>query len=250
MKKHIIHLKREYINALRVGWFLANRQIRRSSWWTTGLIVFIMTLTFLNLVVVSGLLIGLIAGSFTQFRESYSGEVLITTATGRDYIENSPALISFLQNHPRVNAFSARRGVNVQLLGTLNDLPDKNERANRIGIRLTGIDPIQEEVLTRFSRFILHGQMLRGDEEGYILIGANMLRKYSSFADANIPGLDLLDDVDIGSRVRVTIPRKDPNASPITKDLVVKGIVKSKVDEISTRAFIVDRELKRMFLVN
>jgi ABC-type lipoprotein release transport system permease subunit len=250
MKKHIIHLKREYINALRVGWFLANRQIRRSSWWTTGLIVFIMTLTFLNLVVVSGLLIGLIAGSFTQFRESYSGEVLITTATGRDYIENSPALISFLQNHPRVNAFSARRGVNVQLLGTLNDLPDKNERANRIGIRLTGIDPIQEEVLTRFSRFILHGQMLRGDEEGYILIGANMLRKYSSFADANIPGLDLLDDVDIGSRVRVTIPRKDPNASPITKDLVVKGIVKSKVDEISTRAFIVDRELKRMLPVN
>jgi ABC-type lipoprotein release transport system permease subunit len=77
-----------------------------------------------------------------------------------------------------------------------------------------------------------------------------MLRKYSSFADANIPGLDLLDDVDIGSRIRVTIPRKDPDASAITKDLIVKGIVKSKVDEISTRAFIVDRELKRMLPVN
>jgi len=56
-----------------------------------------MVLTFLNLVVVSGLLVGLIAGSFQQFRESYSGEVIITSAPQRGYIENSPALVSFLR---------------------------------------------------------------------------------------------------------------------------------------------------------
>ena len=53
--KRILQLKREYTHAARVGWFLAIRQIRRSSKWTTGLIIFIMVLTFLNLVVVSGL---------------------------------------------------------------------------------------------------------------------------------------------------------------------------------------------------
>lgn len=239
---------REYLKAIRVGWFLAVRQIRRSSRWTTGLITFIMTLTFLNLVVVSGLLVGLIAGSFTQFRESYSGEVLVTAAPGRDYIENSPALVSFLSNHPQVQAISARHGTNVQVLGTLNDLPGKNERANRIGIRLTGIDPAAEETLTQFSRFVVHGQMLNDDEEGYVLVGANMIKKYSSFADANIPGLDLLTNVDVGSRVRITIARKD--GEPVVKDVIVKGIVKSKVDEISTRMFMVDRELKRIIPIN
>ena len=54
----------EYAYGFRVGWFLAVRQMRRSSKWTTALIIFIMVLTFLNLVVVSGLLLGLIILSF------------------------------------------------------------------------------------------------------------------------------------------------------------------------------------------
>lgn len=240
--------KKEYLNAMRVGWFLALRQIRRSNKGTTGLIIFIMILTFLNLVVVSGLLVGLISGSFKQFRESYSGEVIITTSPGKAYIENSPALLDFLQSHPRVQAFSPRYSASVQVLGTLNDLPEKNERANRVGARLTGIDPEKEEILTGFSRFIKYGQGLEQGEEGYILIGANLIRKYSSFADANIPGLDLLKDVDVGSRVRVTITRA--NGEIASKDFLVKGIVKSKVDEISTRMFITDIELRRMFPVN
>lgn len=233
---------------LRVGFFLALRQIKRSSKGTTALIVFIMILTFLNLVVVSGLLVGLISGSFKQFRESYSGEVLVTAAPGKDYIENSPALLGFFRNHPYVQHLSARYAVSAQVLATLDDLPEKNERPNRIGARLVGINLADEEAVTGFSRFLKYGEMLQPGEEGYILIGANMIKKYSSFADANIPGLDLLRDVEIGSKVRVTISRTDGTAA--TKDFIVKGIVKSKVDEISTRFFITDNELKRLLPVN
>jgi ABC-type lipoprotein release transport system permease subunit len=207
-----------------------------------------MILTFLNLVVVSGLLRGLIAGSFKQFRESYSGEVIITAAPGHDYIENSPALLSFLRHDPRVLAMSPRQAVSAQILGTLNDLPQKNERANKIGARVTGINPTLEETLTGFSRFIIHGQPLVAGDNGYMLIGANMIKKYSSFADANIPGLDLLDNVDIGSKVRVNISRQDGQL--ISKEFIVKGIVKSKVDEISTRMFVIDSELRRLLPVN
>lgn len=236
------------MNSLYVGWFLAVRQIRRTSRGTTSLIIFIMVLTFLNLVVVSGLLLGLISGSFKQFRESYAGEVIITSALGRSYIENSSALISFLQNHPKVEAVSPRHGVSVQVLGTLNDNPEKNERPNRVGARLAGIDLRAEEKLTQFSRFVQYGKMLEDDEEGYMLIGANLIKKYSSFVDANIPGLDLLHDVDVGSKIRVNITRA--NGEVVSKDFIVKGLVKSKVDEISTRMFIPDRELKRMLPVN
>jgi ABC-type lipoprotein release transport system permease subunit len=246
--KTIALLKKELRNALRVGWFLAIRQIKRSGKGTTSLIIFIMVLTFLNLVVVSGLLVGLIAGSFQQFRESYSGEVIITSAPGRDYIENSPALISFLQSHPRVAAISPRYGIGAQVLGTLTDNPKKNERPNRIAARVIGIDPVQEERLTRFSRFLKYGEHLEPSEEGYILIGANLIKKYSSFADANIPGLDLLNDIEVGSRVRAAITTKDGGI--IAKEFIVKGIVKSKVDEISARMFVLDRELKRLLPVN
>lgn len=245
--KKAIQLKTELQNALKVGWFLAVRQLRRSSKWTTTLVVFIMIMTFLNLVVVSGLLLGLISGSFVAFKESYSGEVIVTSAPQKSYIENSQNLIAFLKRHPKVEDLSVRYGASAQILGTLDDLPDKNERANRIGIRLIGIDPISEERLTRFSRFILHGEPLREGDEGSILIGANMIKKYSAFADANIPGLDLLTDIDVGKRVSVSLSSAE---GTIRKDFIVKGIVKSKVDEISTRAFITDDELRRLLPVN
>ncbi len=234
--------------SLRVGFFLAVRQLKRSGKGTTILITCIMILTFLNLVVVSGLLVGLISGSFKQFREAYSGEVLITSADGRDYIENSPALITFLNSHPKVMAIAPRYSVSVQMLGTLTDLPGKNEKPNRIGINLMGIDLDREEAVTGFSRFLTYGEHLVEGDEGYIVLGANMIKKYSSFADANIPGLTLLEDVDVGSRVRVSFARS--GGGVVSKEFIIKGIVKSKVDEISTRAFITNRELKKLLPVN
>ncbi len=245
--KQIWQLKKEFFQDLRVGWFLMIRQIKHSGKGTTGLIIFIMVLAFLNLVVVSGLLRGLIAGSFQQFREGYSGEVIVTPALSRDYIDNSPALVSFLEHHPQVQAVSPRYGVGVEVLGTLNDNPQKNEQLNQVAARLIGFDPVKEEALTRFSRFIKYGENLRAGDEGYILIGANLLKKYSSFADANIPGLELLRDVDVGSRIRVTLTKGD---SVIKKDFIVKGIIKSKVDQISARMFVLDTELKRLLPVN
>lgn len=232
---------------MRVGWFLALRQIRRSNKGTTALIIFIMVLTFLNLVVVSGLLLGLISGSFIQFRDDYSGDVIVTTADGRDYIEGTPELVAYLEHHPKAEAFSVRHTNSATVLGTLTDLPKKNERPNTALLPIVGIDPEREEAVTHFSDFITYGQNLDPYEDGYMLVGANMLKKYSSFADANIPGITFLD-ADVGSRVRATFKRN--GSEPFVKEFIIKGIIKSKVDQISTRAFILDRELKKLIPVN
>lgn len=210
------------------------------------MIIFIMVLTFLNLVVVSGLLLGLITGSYVQYRESYTGEIIVTPAPGRDYIVGSQELVSYLQNDPRIASFSPRYAVGATVLGTLDRLPQKNEQSNQTGARIVGINPRAEEDTTHFSSFLMHGSPLSEGDDNYILIGANLLKKYSTFADANIPGLTLLDKVDIGSRVRVTLAAGEG----ITKEYVVKGIIKSKVDEISTRMFVTDDEIKRLLPAN
>lgn len=235
----------EFFHAIRVGWFLALRHIRRASKWTTGLIIFIMVLTFLNLVVVSGLLVGLISGSFVQFREHYSGDIIITPPNRQTYIKNSQALVSFLSSHPDVTNFAPRYLVGAGILGTLDKLPKSEEKLNRANLSVAGIDPDKEEIVTELSKFVKYGAPLQeGDTQG-IIIGANILKKYSSFADANIPGLTLLEDVDIGSRVRLTIANADSDV-PIAKDYIVRGIMKSKIDEVSSRAFILDEEVRRL----
>lgn len=266
MKVHTPLFLQRYIRALRVGWFLAYRQIRRTGAGTTSLIIFIMVLTFINLVAVSGLLVGLIAGSFLQYSESYAGDVIITSAPGRTYIENSQPLLGFLDNHPRVQAVSPRYTAGVTVLGSLTTLPGKDEKTNSSSGRVVGYDPTREESVTGFSRLVEYGDPLLPGDTGYILMGANLLDKYSAFADANIPGLDFLKDVDVGSRVRLTLAggsEQSANSRPraretnlteaaqvISKEYVVKGIVKSKVDEVSVRMFVVDDELKRILPVN
>jgi ABC-type lipoprotein release transport system permease subunit len=63
-------------------------------------------------------------------------------------------------------------------------------------------------------------------------MGANMLRRFSSaFGD----GFGSLDGVYPGDRVKVTSNGK-------TKEFIVKGIVKSKVGEVSFRAFITKQD--------
>ena len=62
----LLPLKRVPMNRsdITVGFFLTVRYIRGASMWTTGLIVFVMVLTFLNLTVISGILEGIVVGSF------------------------------------------------------------------------------------------------------------------------------------------------------------------------------------------
>jgi len=143
-----------------------------------------MVLTFLNLVVVSGLLLGLITGSFQQYRESYSGEVIVASAEQRDYIENSPGLISFLESHSKINAIFPRYTVGGTVLGSIGKPVEKDERPNQISARVSGIDPVKEEAVTGFSRFVKYGENLDPNETGYILIGATLVKKYSAFATA------------------------------------------------------------------
>ncbi len=231
---------------MTVGWFLAVRQIRRGNKWQTTLIVSIMILTFLNLVVVTGLLVGLISGSFTQFRESYSGDVFITPKPGRTYIENTPNLIKYLDNHPDVTALSYRYTINGTLLGTLDDNPAVNQEANEAGVGIMGMDFTREEELTNFSKFVIKGDVLKNNDDGYIMIGSNLLKQYSNFADVDIPGLNLLEDVDLGSKVRLTVSTASEDGHVTkTKDYIVKAILKSKIDQISTRVFITDSEIRK-----
>lgn len=233
---------------MQVGWFLANRQIRRSSKWTTLLIVFIMVLTFLNLVVVSGLLVGLLTGSFDQFKKSYSGDILITPKPGREYVEDSPQVVAYLKSEPNVTDFSARYSSLATVRASLSENAPAKEKANQAGGAIVGIDPLAEETVTHFSKFVIKGEMLRPEDDNYILIGANLIKEYSSFADVDIPGLELLKKVNVGDKVRATFNAGKDN--PITKEYIVKGLVKTKVDQISQRMFVVDSGLRRLLPAN
>lgn len=235
---------RDFIASIQVGFFLAVRQIKRASIGTTALIIFIMTLTFLNLVVVNGILVGLLTGSYEQFRDRYSGDVLITAQDRIANIEKSQQIITLADSLPGVTAVSPRIVVSGKVRADLDQNPSGKESPNENGTSIVGIDPAREEAVTGFSDLILVGEPLRPGDEGYILIGASLIKEYSSFADANFPGFTILRGVKVGDKVRVAISQ--PQGFQVSKEVIVKGIVKSKVDQVSQRSFMLDSEVRKL----
>ena len=224
------------MHILKIGLLLGWRQIQRASLWTTILIVCVMMLTFLNLVAVSGILVGLITGSERAVQEQFIGDLQITSLPGEDRILHTPEIVSVLDADPLVLA----RTVQYQAGGTVeaNYRERRDTRAERdlVSTRIVGINAADQDATTGLAKLVVEGEYLDPDEEGSILIGSLYVERYTE----NFPDItDSLSDVQPGDQVRVTI-------NGATKEFTVKGIVDAKVGDITSRAYITDRELRRL----
>ena len=218
---------------IRLGFFLALRQMRRASKWTTGLIIFVMTLTFLNLVVVSGILVGLIEGAVEANKEFYTSDIILSTLEKKDFIEQSPQVLNIVNAMPAAVAVSARY-ISSGNVEAGYKIATKDEEIDRAGAPFVGIDPEDENDLTGISRFVIDGEYLTPEDYDQVLLGSYLLTEYFPIETASFP---TLDDVGVGDKVRITI-------GDIQREMTVKGIVKSKVDELSYRVYFVDTQFR------
>jgi putative ABC transport system permease protein len=224
-----------FIQSTKIGYFLAFRDIRRANKWTTLLIITVMILTFLNLIVVSGILVGLLEGATDANKSRYTGDLLISTLQKKTYIEKSEYIKSLLINHPYVEKFSMRYSENGSIEANYKNRTRLTDAVDTTGGSVFGIDPVMEDSVTHLSKYIIDGEYLDPSDTDKVLIGANLLFKYTPI---EAPGFYTLKDVDVGSRVRLVV-------NGITKEMIVKGIIKSKAD-VDQGIFINGRELKKM----
>lgn len=232
LSNKLTHLGR----SLSLGWFLAYRQLRRSSFATTALIVFVMTLTFLNLVVVRGVLVGLLQGATNNYKAHYAGDIIINKLPKKSYIENSPYIIETIKSLPGVETYTYRyaEGGTVEA-GYKNKLRETDD-PNYAAVSIVGIDPVREDAAMDISRFIVEGRYLAPEDTEGIMLGANMLKKYLAIES---PSITLLENVEVGDKVRVNIGEEQ-------KEFTVVGILKSKTDEIDFRAFVNESTMRQL----
>ncbi len=226
---------KKMLERVRIGWFLAFRQIKRANKWTTILIVAVMVLTFLNLVVVSGILVGLIEGAVQANKEYYTSDILISKLPKKEYIEQSSQIIDIVNAQEEIEKISARYLES----GTVEanyQIAAKEEEIDTASGPFAGIDPSSEESLTNISKFIIEGEYLDENDFDQVLIGAYMLKKYFPVES---PGFSTLDNVEVGDKVRITV-------AGITREVKIKGIVKSKVDELSYRLFFPEKQFRSL----
>lgn len=225
------------MRAFRIGVFLGWRQIQRASIWSTSLIVVIILFTFLNLVTLSGILLGIVDGAVDQVRTRALGDINASPLAGETRILETDRFLQTLSTYPEVKASSARYAGLVTIEANYQERRSLSQDPDVIAINLTGIDPIAEAAATGLNELVTEGEYLDPNESGYILLGKYNVDRYAEeYGDV----YDSLKNIHPGSSVRVTVGDE-------TREFIVKGIINSKIDLISVSAYIPELEFRRMF---
>jgi len=225
------------MRSLRIGLLLGIRQIQRASIWTTILVIFVMMFTFLNLIAVSGILVGLITGAERAVRAESLGDLIISPKDGEDHILNTVTLGQKISNYPEVTAYSVRYKGNAILEANYKQRRDLSGERDTAAVQVTGIDPEQENKMSGLADDVIEGAYLDPSEEGYILVGTYYIDSYAQ----KFGGIfDTVKNVHPGDTVRLT-------AGGVTKEMIVKGLIQSKVDQVSLNTYIPEREFRRIF---
>jgi len=214
--------------SIKVGFYLAIKDIIRASKLTTLLIVFIMTLTFLNLTVGRGILVGLPKGATNVYDERYSGDLIISKLRSDSYIINNYPLENFYSKLPEVKFLTKRYLHSATLTSNYEDRVKDYEVYDSASAILTGINPVDENNVTGLSNYIVEGTYLDPKDREGILVGASLLFRYSPL---DSPSESTIKNLNIGDKVKITVNNVD-------NYYFVRGVIKSKVSEVDRRIFI------------
>jgi putative ABC transport system permease protein len=220
---------------LKIGFFLAVRQIRRASLWTTSLIIGVMVLTFLNLVVVSGILVGLIEGSIRQWRIEYTSDIIISKLDRKEYIENSDNILALLKTIPDIEVVSPRY-TSGGILEANYQTKQATDEANTASGQINGVDIRAEDSLSGICGKVIAGECLAPTDFDQVMLGYFLLSQY---VPIDSPNFSALKNVDVGSKIRLTV-------NGVTREVRVKAIILSKVDQIRRGTYLTDTQLRSM----
>jgi ABC-type lipoprotein release transport system permease subunit len=222
-------------NSLRVGVFLALRYIRRANKWASALTVFVMMLTFLNLVMITGVLVGLIAGAEKAYIGRHTGDVFVSTYPNEQYIKESPLVLSVIQSTPGIAAFSPRYVVLGKIeAGYQRRAADPQAVGDTVGANVTGINVEKELSVTHINEKMIEGSFLSPGDEDEVVMGATLFERYTP-GDF---GFGTLGSVYPGDKIRLTI-------NGVTREVTLKGIIKSKADATDLGVFMLDSEVRK-----
>lgn len=227
-------------NSLYVGFFLAVRDIRRNNPWTTILIIFVMSLTFLNMNLVGGVLIGIAHGVIDSYKQYYSSNVIITPTTHNNNILDTNTVIGVVKTLPSYEALSVRYTAPVLVeYGYQSKIRQTDSPESSIGV-ISGIDPVNEDKVTGLSKALVAGSYLNSYDVNEVLVGASLIQKYASLRGAvNNLGSKILKTPDVGSKVRITV-------NGIQQEVIIKGIISTVGTNIDNRVFMTDNMVRKL----
>jgi ABC-type antimicrobial peptide transport system permease subunit len=218
-----------------VGQFLAVRELKRNNPWSTALIIFVMSLTFFNMVLMGGILIGLADGMMNSFKTYYSSDILIKPASQNVSISESSLLNNVVKSLPSYQASSTRYTTPAILENEDKVKISASEIGQRVSGTLVGINPLEEDAVTGLSSKIISGEYLNGYDTNSVVLGKSLLAEYSQGSSTE----SRLENIRIGSRLKLII-------GAVNIEVLVSGIVDTGNSTVDSRIFIPESTMRSL----
>lgn len=218
---------------LLVGRFLAVRELKRNNPWSTALIIFVMSLTFLNMILMGGVLIGLAEGMMNSFKTYYSSDIIIKPAPNNPSITETNLLNNVISSLPTYRAASNRYTTTVTLENKDRIKVKVTEIGERVGATLVGINPEEEDLVTGLSQKIIAGSFLGDYDINGVILGKSLLSEYSKGSSTE----PRLNNITIGSRLNLIIGNS-------SSEVVVRGILDSGNTTVDGRIFALETTMR------
>ncbi len=206
----------------RVSLFLAYKYLTGGNKGITIFTIFILTLIFLQLVLVSAILGGA-TNRFNELMIDYqTGNVVIEPKEDTEYISDAHRLMSKINALPEVTGVSARiKGVGKIIY---------EDRS--VGATVIGIDPLDENTVTKVNSAIVDGDFISKLDRGEIVLGREISGGYGALMESKSLG-----GIKVGDRVNLSI-------GSVNREFRVKGIYATLFFLVDSSAYINKKDME------
>ncbi len=225
------------MNNLRVALFLAFKSLTRGNRLTLALIVFFLSLSFINLLFIAGILNGLTEAIYKQIINNFTSNIVIDPQeepTKKSYIRHAQELRRRIEQIPGV--ISTVR--HYKLSGTMAYDKARNGDFRYVSGQIIGIDPEEERKMTLLARNMVDGQYLETRDTDKILLGSDVAGGYGGSQE-----FSSLGGAKVGDKVRVTF------SNGVDRTYKVKGIYKVKFGFVDRLVFVTSKEAESVLSI-
>jgi len=222
---------------LKVAAFLSYKSIIKGNKATLALIIFILSLAFVNQIFIASILNGIIESLNKQIVNNIVSNIVIDPQeypTRKDFITHAAELRGQIEKIPGVVATARRYSMG----GSFSYDKDKNGKFKYVSGAIIAVDPEQEKKISDISNKMIEGDYLDDSGSDEIILGVDLAGGPESTSN-----IGSLEGVRAGEKVMVMYN------SGISREYKVKGIYKVKFDEVDRMAFITVKEAESMLSV-
>jgi putative ABC transport system permease protein len=208
----------------KIPFFLISRHLLRGNKWTLALVIFLMSVAFVNLVFVNSLFNGIVAMADEQVIATTSGNITMQPSRGSMYIGNAAEVVKKITATKGVVGASTRTSVPASLL----------YRGIQGNYQIYAVQPSLEKTTTNISKKMLAGSFLSDNDTDSIIIGRQI---------AGGKGVEMnatsFKGAKPGQKVTLFINGQ-------ARQFTIKGVYYTKYFEADRQAFITQKGLEQL----